>query len=165
MALLQIGIQQILSVTAGTLLVAMAFLPILKNNFTLKWFVPIKQKFQYFFGKKDYFSLFMIGVLNGFLPCGLVWMALAAALSMVQVWEAMLYMTCFGVGTIPMMLILAFLPHMISITWRQRIFKLIPFFTFFVGILLILRGLNLDIPYLSPLLKLGTNQQIETVCE
>ena len=102
------------------------------------------------FSIRSYTSLFFIGMLNGLLPCGLVYMAIAGAIGCGEVLTGTLYMILFGLGTIPMLLGITLAGNMMSFTIRKRINKLIPILVVIVGILFILRGLSLGIPYLSP---------------
>jgi hypothetical protein len=59
-------------------------------------------------------------------------------------------MAGFGLGTIPAMLSLSLLGRFISIRFRQQLRKTVPVFAGIMALMLILRGLNLDIPYVSP---------------
>ncbi len=93
---------------------------------------------------------FVIGLVNGLLPCGLVYAALFAALATGGVLSAMGYMTVFGLGTTPMLLIVAAFGQRLSPAVRHRFNKLVPWLLAVVAVLLILRGLNLGIPYISP---------------
>jgi len=95
-------------------------------------------------------GMLLIGVVNGFLPCGLVYVALAAALSTGSIYGGMAYMALFGIGTAPVMFLMAVSPGMLSGKWHHRLQKAIPWLAILVGMLLILRGLSLGIPYVSP---------------
>jgi sulfite exporter TauE/SafE len=95
-------------------------------------------------------TFFTIGFLNGFLPCGLVYMALLGAVGEANVWEGSMYMVLFGMGTIPLMTATLFLGNFLKGEVRTRIRRLIPVFVVLVGVLFILRGLGLGIPYISP---------------
>ena len=97
-------------------------------------------------------NLFLIGLLNGLLPCGLVYMAVAGALATGNIIYSSLFMACFGLGTLPAMLAMSFAGNFITLSSRNTIKKLVPYIVGIMGILLILRGLNLDIPYISPAL-------------
>jgi sulfite exporter TauE/SafE len=93
---------------------------------------------------------FFFGIMNGFLPCGFVYIALSGALVVADVSRGSVYMILFGLGTIPMMLTVSIVGTGISRDIRNRITKLIPIFTVVLGLLFIIRGLNLGIPYISP---------------
>lgn len=111
---------------------------------------------------KTYGSQLMFGVFNGLLPCGLVYMALIASLSMTSIGGSMLYMVLFGIGTIPMMLGAAYFKKSIQSLKSISFNKLYPKIVLTIAILLIVRGMNLGIPYLSP--KVGMSGDI-TMCE
>ena len=91
-----------------------------------------------------------IGFLNGFLPCGLVYMALFASIAMASHYTGALYMGFFGLGTIPLMTTAAYIGGLLQPQIRLKIRRLIPIFVVMVGILFILRGMGLGIPYISP---------------
>lgn len=109
---------------------------------------PIKSLFR----KGDIGSLFLIGLLNGLLPCGFVYMGLATALTTGTVTESVLFMGGFGFGTFPAMLGMSLAGGFISLSMRRRLQNFSPYFIAVVGVLLVLRGLNLGIPFISPTL-------------
>ena len=102
------------------------------------------------FAIRSFSSLFFIGLANGLLPCGLVYIAIAGAIGTGEVIYGSLYMLMFGLGTIPMMLSIAIAGNVISVAVRNKINKLIPVLVVMVGVFFILRGLSLGIPFLSP---------------
>lgn len=110
----------------------------------------MKQQFKPFFRSKSVWATFAIGLLNGFLPCGLVYLAMAGAVATGEVGEAVLYMAFFGMGTLPAMLAVSMAGQWLKPTWQQKIYKVVPAFAMLLALLLIIRGLNLGIPYLSP---------------
>jgi sulfite exporter TauE/SafE len=95
-------------------------------------------------------SLYLLGVLNGFLPCGLVYVACAAAVALGGIVLGVGYMVAFGLGTFPMMLGIGLLGNPLQTALRLRYQRLVPVGLGIVGALLIVRGLDLGIPYLSP---------------
>lgn len=95
-------------------------------------------------------SFFMTGLLNGLLPCGMVYVALAGSLAMQSPLYGGIYMAFFGAGTIPVMLVLMLTQTHFSLSLRTKIIRVLPVFAMFVGILFIIRGLGLGIHYLSP---------------
>jgi hypothetical protein len=114
------------------------------------------------FGKKTYYSLFLIGLVNGLLPCGLVYIALLGALSTQSITGGALFMAIYGLGTIPLMFAVSILGQLLNTNWRNRIRKATPVAMFLVGILILLRGLNLGIPYVSPVISSPT--QVSSHC-
>lgn len=100
--------------------------------------------------KKTADTFLTIGFLNGFLPCGLVYMALFGAIAMGTAAEGALYMLFFGLGTIPLMTATVYFAGKIKGVAQQRVRRLIPVFVLLIGTLFILRGLGLGIPYVSP---------------
>lgn len=100
------------------------------------------------FGKNQ--LRFLTGVGNGLLPCGLVYLAVAGAANTFTPWDGALFMLAFGAGTLPMLLVLTAFGSKLSLSLRNKLRKLIPITVFVMGCLLIVRGMNLGIPYLSP---------------
>ncbi|AXY74026.1 sulfite exporter TauE/SafE family protein [Paraflavitalea soli] len=95
-------------------------------------------------------GFFLLGMANGLLPCGMVYLAVAAAISTGSTGWSTLFMVCFGLGTLPAMTGLGYFSAWFNQSVRLYLRKWIPAFTVAVGILLILRGLDLGIPYISP---------------
>jgi uncharacterized protein len=95
-------------------------------------------------------SQYLFGLLNGLLPCGLVYLACLGAAATGGLLRGVEHMLVFGLGTVPMMLTLGLLGHTLPVNFRLRLQKLIPACLAMVAVLLILRGMSLGIPYLSP---------------
>ena len=148
--------QQEFSIFAGLLMILMGLFSLLHlrvkglGNPLLKGFSLLKNALGKQLSKKTLTSSLSIGFLNGFLPCGLVYTALFGALAMGNWWGSMIYMTAFGVGTIPLMFLLILLGDFLPLALRRRLNQWLPLVVILVGILFILRGLGLGIPYLSP---------------
>ena len=151
-----IGFQQKISVIMGSLMIISILFPALfRNQYSMSksWFSVVgklKSTIGKMFSIRSYPSLFFIGMLNGLLPCGLVYMAIAGAIGTGSAGMGTLYMILFGLGTIPMLLGISLAGNLLSLTVRKHINKLIPVLVVVVGIFFILRGLSLGIPYLSP---------------
>ena len=116
----------------------------------MRIFEKIRASLGKLFIRKNYHSVYFIGLLNGLLPCGLVYLAIAGAVSTGSVLKSSLFMAAFGLGTLPVMWSIAFFGGFINIRVRQGIKKLYPYVMFAMAVLLIIRGLGLNIPYLSP---------------
>jgi len=92
----------------------------------------------------------VMGMANGLLPCGMVYVALAATLSFTEVIQSVSFMAMFGAGTLPAMMLVSYAGQMINPAWRTSFRRLVPVFILFMGVILILRGMNLGIPFISP---------------
>lgn len=99
-----------------------------------------KQKFGILMKNHSVGSLFTIGLLNGILPCGFVYLALAGAATTQSPLEGATYMFLFGLGTVPIMLTIALSGTFISIKARNFINKLSPVIAIALAIFLIHRG-------------------------
>jgi len=102
------------------------------------------------FASRSYHSLLIIGLLNGLLPCGLVYVAIAGAINTGSVLSGSLFMILFGAGTIPLLLLASLASDAIGQRVRFRMQRAVPYFVFFLGVLFILRGMSLGIPFISP---------------
>lgn len=153
------GYQQVLSVALGVLILLIVFFSTEASQkfsvtqLILPFVTRIKISLQKLFKTKSYESLFLIGFLNGFLPCGLVYTAVAGAIVTGEPLKGSLFMIFFGVGTVPAMMLVSLAGQVIKMEWRNRIRKAVPVFVSLMAIILILRGLNLGIPYISPQLS------------
>jgi len=123
----------------------------------------IKLNFAKLISKRTNKSLFTIGLLNGILPCGFVYVGIAGAISTGDAINGALYMALFGLGTTPIMFATSLLGKVISFNLRSKINKLIPAFAALLAILFILRGLNLGIPYISPHFEYPTATQNQNI--
>ena len=150
------GIQQKLSIFIGVAMIIVILIPekvFAQYNFSkpvFKLISTIKTTLGSQFKNKSYKSLFTIGLLNGFLPCGMVYVALFGAIAMQSESLGVLYMILFGLGTVPMMSSVVYLNSFLTIPVRNKIQKFIPYVAVVIGILFIFMGLGLGIPYLSP---------------
>lgn len=150
------GIQQELSIFLGAAMITIVLVPerfFINYNFSKPIFrviSKIKTSLGSQFKNKSYQSLFTIGLLNGFLPCGMVYVALFGAIAMQSQSMGVFYMFLFGLGTIPMMSSVVYLNSFLTLPFRNKIQKVIPYVAVCIGILFILRGLGLGIPYISP---------------
>ena len=106
--------------------------------------------------QRSYRSLTLLGLLNGMLPCGLVYVALAGAVSRGDLLDAVTYMAMFGLGTLPTMLGISLSGRLFPAAIRLKLRSAIPVGVCLLAAMLILRGMALGIPYLSPDLSSAT---------
>jgi uncharacterized protein len=150
------GFQQFLSIFLGVVIVLFIFLPgkvkdkLLSFSLIQKIISPLKISIGKLFKQKSFPSFFLIGILNGFLPCGFVYIGLAGAIAVANPVTGLLVMTFFGLGTFPAMFAISVFGKFISLGFRQKLRKLTPVFAILFAVILIFRGLNLGIPYISP---------------
>jgi len=150
------GLQQKISILTGVLMIGaviLAALSVKTSSFTNPLYRSIsklKNKLGTALKKKSPDTFLTIGFLNGFLPCGLVYMAVFGAVAAGDFINGSLYMILFGLGTVPLMTTAVYFGNFLTLRLRQRIRKIIPVFVFVIGVLFILRGMGLGIPYVSP---------------
>lgn len=153
------GWQQIFSLLTGLILILIGISYLFAKNFSAfaQFQTKAIQPFARMMGRWLYRpgGAFIAGVLNGILPCGMVYMALVSAMNADGVRASFKFMLMFGLGTLPLMLLFS-----VASMWTKKIFKLrfatiMPILYLLMGIWFVLRGANLDIPYLSPLLNIN----------
>jgi sulfite exporter TauE/SafE len=153
------GLQEIISVFAGIVILVVVFLPsslrvrleyIPPLQFLASW---VKKTLSPLFTSSAPLKHFLVGLINGLLPCGFVYVGLAAALYVGTSVDGMTFMLGFGLGTFPAMFVVAYGSRMVSPALRGKLYGLMPYMTAVIGVMLILRGLSLDIPFVSPVLS------------
>ncbi|ODT52746.1 MAG: hypothetical protein ABS68_07605 [Niastella sp. SCN 39-18] len=103
--------------------------------------------------KKNLFSYLLIGMANGMLPCGMVYVAIAAALTSTAIDQSVWFMMMFGLGTLPAMMAIGYFGTSLSFNVRAAMRKAVPYGIALMAMVLILRGMNLGIPFISPVLQ------------
>lgn len=148
--------QQWLSIGAGALILLFILIPqkyklqTSVSKYTNGYFNKLRTALGRLFTQKNHTSLLVIGLLNGLLPCGLVYMAVAGAIGAGNTGGSILFMAAFGLGTLPVMWSIAFFGNYVGLRWRQTIRRAYPYMMALMACLLILRGMGLGIPYVSP---------------
>ncbi|RNI21801.1 sulfite exporter TauE/SafE family protein [Rufibacter latericius] len=162
------GWQQTISIASGVLMLALVLVPKIHTGKssrwlgTDRWWNALRKAIGKRFMNPSMGALFSVGLLNGLLPCGMVYFALAGAVSAPGVSGAVLYMAMFGLGTLPLMWLVSLSGKLIQPKWRALMRHAVPYVAACLAVLFILRGLNLGVPYLSP--KLISTEQVAPVC-
>lgn len=147
------GFQKGFSIIVGVLLLFAAFFSLnweskLTNKSPLRHFFNfIKKQIGKLLSNRPRQAHFLIGVFNGFLPCGMVYLAIAGAITTGDVLNGMLFMTLFGLGTMPLMLGIMLLGNVVKPSFRNILRSIAPFIMVAFAILLIARGLNVNLPH------------------
>ena len=150
------GFQQRLSILIGLVMIGSMLIPsAILNRFSITqssyvFIGKLKSSLAQQLKRKDAKALFSVGFLNGFLPCGMVYMALAGAIATARPSQGFLYMVIYGIGTVPLMTVLLYFKNAFSLKFRNKIQKAIPVFVVLIGLLFVLRGFGLGIPFISP---------------
>jgi sulfite exporter TauE/SafE len=147
--------QNSLSIALGSVILVYLLIPKKYFHFTPttvlgKPFMRLRQLLGKLFQSRKLSSLFFIGVLNGFLPCGLVYLALSSSIISASPLSGSAFMFVFGTGTLPLMFATVLMGNYLNQSLRRRIQTALPLLLFMMAALLILRGLNLGIPFVSP---------------
>lgn len=165
------GFQQNLSILVGVIMILLVLLPstYVKRYRIAKPIYGLLAKVKSSLGnelkKRTPDTFLTIGFLNGFLPCGLVYMALLGAVALGNAWQGSLYMLLFGVGTVPLMTTAVLFSSLLKGSAKRTVQKLIPVFVVLIGALFIIRGLGLGIPYVSPKAPTTTTEMVSTDME
>ncbi|MFY0689222.1 MAG: sulfite exporter TauE/SafE family protein [Cyclobacteriaceae bacterium] len=142
------GLQSYLSVFTGILLLgALVYPQLLKGKLGRN---PLAKKINLWMVARmkqlSFGSIFTLGMLNGLLPCGLIWVALAGAMETGYVETAGLYMVLFGIGnSIPLFMIKVSKDFFLKLTaWRPK--RMVPYLSFGLAVFFILRGSVMMLP-------------------
>ena len=150
------GMQQQLSIIVGVIMIVSVVIPFHKIGQKkivapiYKWISFLKSSLGEALKNKTKDTFLTIGFLNGFLPCGLVYMAVLGAVASGNSLYGGIYMVSFGLGTIPLMTSVIYVGNILSSKARLYIKRSIPVFVVIIGLLFVLRGMGLGIPYISP---------------
>jgi sulfite exporter TauE/SafE len=162
-------IQRYFSIGMGVLLLLIILIPFIskKANPTgglyIKFNSFIQSTMSRLFKSKHPVRIFGLGLTNGLLPCAMSFTAIIASMGMGSLNYSMLFMLSFGLGTLPLLLIFNLFISRIKLK-NQKIRKiLIPILGISLAILFILRGMDLNIKYISPTLEYKNGTIIE--CE
>lgn len=164
------GAQQIVSIVLGIIVIVAVILPQKYKNYfeqhplIQKLAQPLKNNIGVLFKKGTFSAMFLIGILNGFLPCGLVYVALAGAIASGDAISGAAVMILFGLGTVPSMFAASVFGKFINVGIRTRIRKAVPILAILLGVIFILRGMNLRIKYISPKINVQSEVSSEMEC-
>jgi sulfite exporter TauE/SafE len=143
------GFQRELSVLTGVIIAVTVILSAGRKERTAAYTEPsrytltIRHYLKKLFSIKSRFSLFLIGALNGLLPCGFVYLAVAGAASTGSMAGGMLYMSLFGLGTFPIMMMLTLAANYAGLRFRKVFTKLSPLIALALALFLIYRGTDM----------------------
>ncbi len=150
------GWQQQISIVAGVVMILIALVPekkLARYNFSgrvYRLLSKVKSALGQRMRNPSAASLYTVGLLNGFLPCALVYAAVFGALASPGISHSIRFMIMFGLGTIPLMSAVVYVQHLVTGKLRRGVGKIIPYAIAGLGMVFILRGLGLDIAFLSP---------------
>ncbi|HLU86431.1 MAG TPA: sulfite exporter TauE/SafE family protein [Taishania sp.] len=157
---------QSLSLLVGLIMILIAWNQFFRFK-EIRLFQLISSKISTSIGKlfrsKNTFRLPLLGLLNGFLPCGMVFMGLTNSMLQGTAIDGAKAMFFYGLGTLPMMLLVVFFAGKLLGSWRAKFRTVIPVLMTAIGLLMILRGLNLGIPYISPKVELTSTQHEQLI--
>lgn len=151
-----IGYLRYLSLFSGILMLSYVFWPAYLDSyfhppkFWQKFIQLLKKRMDEMLRSRKLQSWFLLGILNGLLPCGLVYMALISSVATGSAVNGGLFMLLFGIGTLPAMMAVGFFKQWFTVSLRTRMRKITPVVLVAAGILLIVRGLLIQYPENNP---------------
>lgn len=154
-------VQQVLTICFGGIILLYLVLPVkvkLQLSHTgpaQKFMLALRSRLGKLLSVQTNSSLFGIGLLNGLLPCGMIYMALTTSFITGSAIKGALFMLSYGLGTLPAMMGAVYFGSLLTQPLRLKLRKAVPAFLALMAIMLVLRGLNLGIPYLSPSLPVN----------
>ncbi len=160
------GYQQWFSIIMGIIILSLAVLYFVQQRtvhlkFLNRFYFFVQQQIgKLLKSSAGPFSFLLMGMANGLLPCGMIYIALATTLSFTEVSESVGFMAMFGAGTLPAMMLVGYAGQAMKPEWRIYLRKLVPVFISLMGVLLILRGMNLGIPFISPDLPFSPGEAV-----
>lgn len=163
--------QSHISIVAGVSLLLMAFFYkrverfLSGNSITGSGVRQLQKNMRQHMKKTGVVSRFILGMLNGLLPCGMVYFALIGALAQSTIGASAAYMSLFGLGTLPMMLSVAFTTQLISGKVKLFLSENRPVLVGIIALLFVLRGLELGIPYISPEVQMEQDHVESSCCK
>ena len=155
-ALALAGYSRSLSLTAGFLMIGALAVQLVWRKELIsgapveRIIAPVKATLRSLLSKHGAMTHLGIGLLNGLLPCGLVTAALIGSLGTGSMSGGALFMLGFGLGTLPVMSAIAIGGSRISCGIRERFRFAAPAIGLMVASLMLLRGMGLGIPMISP---------------
>ncbi|MCF0058019.1 sulfite exporter TauE/SafE family protein [Dyadobacter sp. CY356] len=147
-----IGYLRYLSIFSGILMLLYVLWPTrLAHYFHLpifwqKFIQHLKKQMGEMLRSRKLQSFFLLGILNGLLPCGLVYLALISSIATGNAFSGGLYMLMFGIGTLPAMMAVGFFKQWFSTSLRSYVRKLTPIMLAIAGIILVMRGIMIEYP-------------------
>jgi len=152
------GFQQWFSIGMGILILSLLvqhwiFRKRLQPQFLNSFYLAVQRMMMRILKTKGMMPFLFFGIANGLLPCGMVYMALAGALVTTEIFQSVLFMTAFGLGTLPAMVAVSFSKQFFGSQIRSSFRRAVPVLISLMAVILILRGMNLGIPFVSPVLQ------------
>ena len=159
------GFQQWFSIGMGIVLLALLaqywiFRRRLRPNFLNSFYLGVQTLMSRILKRRGILPFVFFGLANGLLPCGMVYVALAGALVTAEIQHSVLFMAMFGLGTLPAMMAISLAGQFFSVQLRNSFRKLVPVFISIMAVILILRGMNLGIPFISPVLQSASEVEV-----
>jgi uncharacterized protein len=160
------GFQQWFSIIMGILLIVLLiqywiFRKNVHPGFLGRFYFMVQNTMRKILKRRGMLPFLFFGIANGFLPCAMVYVALAGALVTTELSHSVLFMAMFGLGTLPAMFAVNYFKEFFSLSLRNTFRKAVPVFVGLMAVILILRGMNLGIPFISPLLQSSPGTAIE----
>lgn len=140
------GYQKQLSIFSGIIILLIIFFTAAQkfqnrfSAFIARLTMPVRILMKKLFAQQSPSAHLGIGLVNGFLPCGLVYLAAAGSVTAGSIGGSILYMALFALGTFPVMLAMSFSVSLLKGSWRNWYSKATPIVSIALALFLIYRG-------------------------
>jgi sulfite exporter TauE/SafE len=146
------GVQDVVAVLAGALLVAMgigaASMSLWVKSAEGRLAGQVMSAVRKLAGHEAPMGAYPLGLVLGLLPCGLSYSAFAAAAATGSPARGLLLALLFGLGTLPAMLLAGAVVVALSARGRGLLYRLGGGLVALLGLLFVLRGLRVHVPWL-----------------
>jgi uncharacterized protein len=160
------GLQQWFSIVMGLIILILliqywGFRKNIHPGFLGRFYFIVQNSMRRILKQRGMLPFLFFGIANGFLPCAMVYVALAGALVTTELSHSVFFMAMFGLGTLPAMFAVNYFRQFFSLSVRNVFKRAVPVFVTVMAVILILRGMNLGIPFISPLLQSQPGDVVE----
>lgn len=150
------GYERIISVTAGSLMIIAAMMQLLwhrsivSSGPILRLTAPVRSTLGTLLKRRSVSAMFGLGAVNGLLPCGLVLAAIFGSAATTSPLDGAIFMSSFGLGTLPVMSVLSMGGGWLTSKLKGKYRLAMPLLALMLGGVIVLRGMGLGIPLISP---------------
>jgi sulfite exporter TauE/SafE len=158
LALLEV--QRVLAIIMGVFIIILYAVPstriwIEKQYYESIVFASIRKKMNSYFSSGS--KWFVAGVLNGLIPCGLIYLALAGSLLLAKPLLGMGFMFLFGLGTLPALILISFFEALIPEGRKRKFSSVYSVVAIVAGGILVFRGLA-DYPSINEYVQMSMSR-------
>ena len=157
--------QRVLAITSGLLLILLYAVPasrkwVEKKYYESHFFIGVRKRLNIYFTTGG--KWFAAGALNGLIPCGLIYLAVAGSLILAEPMLGAAFMFLFGLGTIPALAAVGLFETLLPSSLKNRFSVVFSGIAIIAGGILLFRGLS-DYPSINEFMQMSMTRVI-TFC-